>query len=426
MKEHQYPALGETVLWDRLENGLPIAVIRRPGFTKKQAYFAVNFGALDTEFTLDGQRVSAPAGVAHYLEHKLFDMPDGRDITQEFARLGAYPNAFTSFSMTAYHFSCTENFAPCLKLLLEFVSTPWFTEQSVEKERGIIAQEIGMNTDSPDARVFDNLMTGTYRNHPIRVPILGSLESIARITPQVLYQCHRAFYHPENMLLCVIGDVDICEVKAIAQAQLGKQTPPEVMLHRDWQEQMHCEKEKLFQEMEVAMPTFMVGFKCEPLPMDAGLLTGEVVGELAAEVLFGEASSLYLQLYEEGLIDSSFGGGFDSLEEMAQLTAGGDSEDPERVCEAILQQARRIVREGICEEDFLRLKRSAIGRRIRGLDRFDSVCFRICAYNFCKADYLDFPKAYEAVTVDDIYEFLERVVTKDRMCLCVIGPRQEA
>lgn len=425
MRKQEYPELGEKILWDRLPNGLPIVVIRRPAFTKKQAYFAVNFGAMETEFTLDGAHISAPAGVAHYLEHKMFDMPDGRDVTEEFARLGAYPNAFTSFSMTAYHFSCTENFEDCLRLLLEFVTTPWFTEQSVEKERGIIGQEIGINTDSPDARVFDNLMAGTYRNHPISVPILGSLESIGEITPQILYQCHRAFYHPENMLLCVIGDVDMQDVKAIAQEQLGEMTAPQVTVHKDWQEQMQCVKSEICQQMEVAMPTFMVGFKCEPLPMDEGLLQGEVVGELAAEALFGEASSLYLRLYEKGLIDSSFGGGFDSLEEMAQLSAGGDSDDPRQVCAAILQEAQRIAKEGIPQEDFLRMKRSAIGRRIRGLDRFDSVCFRICAYHFCNVDYLRFPEAYAAVQVSDVCEFLKRVVTEDRMCLSVINPKQE-
>ena len=198
----RYPELDETCYKEVLENGLTVAVVKRPGFTKKLAYFVTDYGAIHTSFTLEGKEYQAPAGVAHYLEHKLFDMPGGRDVSAEFASLGAMTNAFTSYDMTAYYFSCTENFRDCLKLLLEFVSTPYFTEESVEKERGIIDQEIGMNLDSPDSMIFDNLMEALYHQHPIRVPILGTRESIREITPEVLHACHRAFYAPSNMLLC--------------------------------------------------------------------------------------------------------------------------------------------------------------------------------------------------------------------------------
>ena len=214
---HKYPRLGQRLHRRILPNGLTVLLDPRPGFTKKMAYFVTDYGAIHSRFTLDGKVITAPAGVAHYLEHKLFDMPGGRDISEEFATLGAFTNAFTSYDMTAYYFSCTANFEKCLALLLEFVSTPYFTPESVAKEQGIIGQEIGMNADTPDTRIFENLMTGMYRDHPVTVPILGTVASIAQITDRVLYDCHRAFYRPGNMVLCVVGDVDPDAVARIAE-----------------------------------------------------------------------------------------------------------------------------------------------------------------------------------------------------------------
>ena len=239
MQPQFYPELGEQLYRQVLPNGLTVAVVPRPGFSRKIAYFVTDYGSIHTAFALDGKQISAPAGVAHYLEHKLFDMP-GRDITAEFAALGANPNAFTSYDMTAYYFSCTENFEQSLRLLLEFVSTPYFTEESVEKEREIIGQEIDMNEDSADTRVFENLMEAMYRKHPIRKPILGTRQSIAQITPQVLYECHKAFYHPGNMLLCVVGDVDPRQVVQIAEETLGAVGNCTGQKETSWQEEMTC------------------------------------------------------------------------------------------------------------------------------------------------------------------------------------------
>ena len=186
MTRKQYPELDETLYRETLENGLTVLVVPRKGFTKRLAYFVTDFGSIHTDFRLDGKEYHAPAGVAHYLEHKMFDLPGDRDVSAEFAALGASTNAFTSYDMTAYYFSCTDHFDECLRLLLEFVSTPYFTEESVEKERGIIDQEIGMNEDAPDSVVFDNLMAAMYAVHPIRQPILGTSETIREITPEIL------------------------------------------------------------------------------------------------------------------------------------------------------------------------------------------------------------------------------------------------
>ena len=173
------------------------------------------------------------------------------------------------------------------------------------------------------------------------------------------------------------------------------------------------------------MPMFQLGFKCEPLPDGDGGVRQEIVGDLAAEALFGESSALYLQLYEQGLIDASFGGGFETVEGMALLTASGDSENPEAVRDSILQAAEKLVQQGVPEEDLLRMKRSALGRRIRSVDSFESTCFRICAYHFSKFDYFRIPDLYRQVTAEDIRQFVKTVVTPDRMCLAVINPKED-
>ena len=422
MTRIEYPELDETLYQQTLANGLTVCVVPRKGFTKRLAYFVTDYGSIHTQYSLDGKNHQAPAGVAHYLEHKMFDLPGNRDVSAEFAALGASTNAFTSYDMTAYYFSCTENFDECLRLLLEFVSTPYFTEESVEKERGIIDQEIGMNEDAPDSVVFENLVQAMYARHPIRVPILGTGETIRQITPEVLYRCHRAFYAPGNMLLCVVGDVEPEAVARIAEQQLGREALPVGKKQKDWAEPMTCPRPEITAKMEVAMPMFNLAFKCEPLGTGDCAIREEMVADLAAEALFGESSELYLKLYEEGLIDSSFGGGFETIDGCAMLLCSGDSEDARAVREAILAQAEKLTREGLPEEDYLRMKRSALGRRIRGLDSFDATCFRICAYHFSDFDYFRFPEIYRQITAEEIIAFLARVVKRERCCLSIMEP----
>lgn len=419
MTETYYAELDERVFRAVLPNGLTVAVVPRPGFSRKMAFLATDYGSIHTAFTLDGVLTVSPDGVAHYLEHKMFDLP-GRDVSAEFAAMGADVNAFTSYDITAYHFTCTDHFRDCLSLLLEFVFTPYFTTESVEKEQGIIGQEIGMNDDSADTRVFENLTKAMYAEHPIRVPILGTRESIAQVTPEILHACHRALYAPANMMLCVVGDVDPDEVLEAAKAMSPTDPRPDVCKCTGLQEEMTCPQPLIEDEMDISMPTFDLGFKCEPAPDGEDGIRQEVVGDLAAEALFGESSPLYLRMYEEGLIDSSFGGGFETLSGVSMLNCGGDSEQPADVKEAILQEADRIAREGIPEEDFLRMKRSALGRRIRDLDSFESTCFRTCAYHFSQFDYFRFPAVYRQVEASELQEFLSRVVRPERCSLSIV------
>ncbi len=425
MSRRYYERLDEHLLTRTLPNGLRVMVVPKPAFSRKCAYFVTDFGAVHRRFRLDGREYNTPAGVAHFLEHKLFDLP-GRDVSAEFAAMGASVNAFTSYDLTAYYFSCTENFEPSLRLLLEFVSTPYFTRESVKKEQGIIDQEIAMSADEPGSRVYENLMGAMYRRHPIRTPILGTCASIRRIGPGLLHTCHRAFYAPENMLLCVVGDVDGEQVCQIARQVLGDDRRPAAEKLPFPEEKLTCPRSYTGEAMDIPMRSFCIGFKCPPTQPGVAGIRQEIVGDLACEVLFGESSSLYLQLYEQGLIDSSFGGGFEVSDGCAMITCGGDGDDPRAVREALLAHRARLLREGLPDSQLQRLLRSALGRRIRDLDSFSSTCFRLCAYRCSDFDYFDFPTIYESVTTGDILRFLEENIRRENCAISVIDPIQEA
>lgn len=419
MNKLEYPALGETMYREVLPNGLTVLVVPRPGFSRKYAYFATDFGSVHEDFTLEGVTYHTPAGTAHFLEHKMFDLPDGRDVNAELAALGTSANAFTSFDMTAYYITGTEHFLESIGLLLEFVSTPCFSQESVQKEWGIIDQEIGMHLDSPDSQVFERLAGILYRNHPVRKPILGSCQSIREITPELLHTVHRAFYTPGNMVLCVVGDVEPEAVAALALDKLGAQPRPVGQKLRPWQETMEPESGLTRTRMEVAMPTFDLGFKCEVMPTPLDTVYQELVADLAAEALFGESSPLYLELYRQGLIDSSFSGGFETVDGMAMLLCGGDSDNPEAVRDAILREIDRLE---LSDQEFLRLKRSAMGRRVRALDSFDATCYRVCACHMAGFDYFRFPELYQRIEKQELLDFLHTVVTPSRCAISVIDP----
>lgn len=280
-----------------------------------------------------------------------------------------------------------------------------------------------MYEDSPNSAVYEQLFAGMYEHHPIRVPIAGTVESIGAITAGTLQSCYDAFYTPSNMMLCAVGDLDPQLVVDLA----GSFTPAErrQIPVSDYGPPAGLNPRKPYQErrMEVAMPTFQLGFACAPPASGAEVLEQEVLAELATELLMGESSSLYSALYEEGVIDSSFGSGYEELKGVAMLSAGGDADEPERVLERILEENRRLQREGPRPGLFERLKRAALGSRIRDLDSFDGIAARMCGYFFEGAEYYDFPDAFARVDEARVLEFLDQVVRPERAALSVIRPR---
>ena len=424
MNKEAFPHVGETMYHQVMENGLNVFVFPKPEFQKGYAFFATNYGGMDRRFCLDGVWHDTPAGVAHYLEHKMFDTQDGNAL-QELAANGASPNAFTSSAITGYYFESTEKFHENLRILLSFVSIPWFTKESVDKEQGIIGQEIGMIEDNPDWRVFMNLMKALYKNHPIRDSVAGSVESISHITAETLYACHKAFYDPANMVLCVAGNVDPEQVCAMARDILPKQAGP--IAEKDYgpAETDQVAQSELVEEMEVSTPLFQLGYKGDaPQKGEAGQRQ-ELVAELALEALLGSSSPLYAKLYQQGLINRSFSYGYESYPGCAFLCAGGESKDPQAVRDAVAAEAQRLCHEGIDDQLWQRIKKGAYGAKVRGLNSFENLCIGQAQAFFAGSDYLRFADLFAAITREEAQDLIARWVTPERTALAVIRPKGE-
>lgn len=421
MKVLEYPRLGEKLCRQKLRNGLEIVVVQKPLYTKKYAFFATRYGGMDMRFRQGDVWLDTPAGIAHYLEHKMFDTAEG-DVLRELAKNGASDNAFTSCDMTAYYIECTAKFYENLRLLLSFVSVPYFTQESVDKEQGIIAQEIRMTEDDPDWRVYANLMGCLYQNHPARIPVAGTVESIQQITPQTLYDCHRAFYTPANMILVCVGDIDPEQVAAEAEAILPRESGP--LIPRDYgqEESLSPAAAASRMEMEVSMPMFLAGYKCRPAGGGEEQLRQSIIGDLACDVLFGDSSPLYTRLYEDGVINGSLGGNFDMLPGASYLYVGGDAKDPQRVFGEINRQAEKLAREGIDEDFYRQIRRASYGGMIRSLNSFENIAVSMAEGYFRGFDYYRFPEVFESIAKADVEAFLRENIIPERAALSRIDP----
>ena len=417
----EYPRLGEKIYRHKLSNGLEVVVASKPDHVRSYAFFATRYGGMDLRFQLDGRWLDTPAGIAHYLEHKMFDTEEG-NVLQEFAKNGAYDNAFTSNAITAYYVECTEHFYDNLRLLLRFVSVPYFTAESVEKEQGIIAQEIRMTEDDPDWRIYVDLMECLYKDSPVCIPVAGTVESIRQITPQTLYDCHKAFYTPANMVLVCVGDMDPDRVAAEAEAILPRESGPAIDRDYGVEESLAPSEKERTLTMEVSMPMFLAGYKCRPQSGGEALLRQSIIGDLACDVLFGDSSPLYTRLYEEGVINGSLGGNFDMLPGVAYLYVGGDAKDPRRVFEEIGRQAGKLGEEGIDEAFYQQIRRASYGGMIRSLNSFENIAVSMAEGYFRGFDYYHFPEVFDTVSKADVEAFLRENVAGERAALSIIQP----
>ena len=423
MKQFEFSQVGEQMYQEKLPNGLTVFVFPKPEFQKGYAFFATNYGGMDMRFCLDGEWHDTPAGVAHFLEHKMFDTKEGNAL-QDLAANGASPNAFTSSAITGYYFESTEKFEENLRILLSFVSVPWFTQESVDKEQGIIGQEIGMIEDDPEWKVFMNLMAALYQNHPIRVSVAGSVESISHITADTLYACHKAFYDPANMVLCVAGPVDPEHICQVAREILPKEAGPIAAKDYGPQEPPRAAQALIEEKMEVSTPIFQLGYKGDALPQGEQRLRRQLVGELALEVLLGSSSPLYAKLYREGLINRNFSYGCESYPGCFFLCAGGESKDPEAVRKAVADEAARIGRDGVDGKLWERVKKGVYGNKVRGLNSFESLCVGQAQAFFAGYDYLDFAGLFASITKAEAEELISEWVTGERTALSVVRPKE--
>ena len=423
MQPREYPGVGDMLWSGRLPNGLAIRVVPRPGFQKKQAFMAVNYGGAMRNFTLDGRRVETPAGVAHFLEHKMFDLPEGNALNILSAR-GAEANAYTGGDMTAYYFECDEGFGENLELLIKFVTTPYFTEESVAKEQGIIGQEIRMTEDDPSFVLYTATMGALFDHHPVRESVAGTVESIASITPQTLYDCHRAFYVPANMALCVVGDVDP-EYVAETAARL---TAPERLSAAapDYGEREGLEPitRRAERGMDVSDPMFIAAAK---LSTDLGrgdeALRLATVGSLAARCLLGAGSGFYTSLYAEGLLRGDFFRDVSPLAGTLLFECGGTTSQPEQVFDRLCAALGEVAEKGIDPDALERARRAEYGISLRSLNDPGSVCAALARSCFGGYGFYEGFDVLGAVTAEDANAFVREYLRPERLVLSLILPK---
>lgn len=420
--------LKEEVYYEKLQNGLDVYFMPKRGFMKKYAILATNYGSNDLEFVPIGEdkKIRVNEGIAHFLEHKMFEQPDGGDAFDKFSKLGVNANAFTNFTMTAYLFSATENFYESLEHLIDYVQTPYFTDENVEKEKGIIAQEIKMYNDDPDWNVYFNCLKAMYVNYPARIDIAGTVDSIYKITKEELYKCYNTFYNPGNMALFVVGDLDVEKVIDVTKKSNNyKVDRLSKSIERFYPEEPESVKEKeVIEKFPISMPMFNIGFKDSNVGLKGKeLLRKEIVTDILVGMLFKKGSKLYEDLYMQGLINENFGAGFSSQVDYAFSIIAGDSKEPKKVKEIILHYIEKSKKEGLSKEEFERTKKKKIGSFIKCFDSINFIGNSFISYVFKDINLLDYLDIIKDITFEEVEERLKEHFKEEYCVISIVEPK---
>ncbi|MBR2460698.1 MAG: insulinase family protein [Clostridia bacterium] len=412
--------LGEEYTLIRHKSGLDIYVVKKD-FSATYAVFGTRYGSLDNCFRIKGEErpVEVPEGIAHFLEHKMFEMEDGRDAFELYAETGAEANAYTSIDRTAYLFSCTSDFETNLRTLLRMVTSPFFTEQTVKKEQGIIGEEIRMCEDRPWDALHYGLMRAVYKAHPVRIPITGTVESIAEITPELLYNCYNTFYNLRNMALCICGNVDVESVAAIADEML--EIAPSCEIERILPEESpEVDHSREIIEMQVSKPMFSIGVKdCESAEGEP--CHYEAVRNLLCESLFGMSGDLYSELYESGAV-GGYGAAYFTERDIGLLNIYGDCDDPEAVFEKFREYAERVAQTGVSEEQFIRARRVLYAQTVRSFESSSDIAEAFFSAFAAGQELFDYAEEIYRVTKEEVDMLARRLFRPERYAMCVLKP----
>ncbi len=421
--------LNECVYHEKLHNNMDIFFMPKRGFTKKYAVLATNYGSNDLEFISPhtNERIKVNEGIAHFLEHKMFEQPDGSNAFDEFAKIGANANAFTNFNMTAYLFSATENFEDGLRHLISYVQEPYFTEENVEKEKGIIAQEIKMYDDNPDWRLFFNTLKAMYKVHANSIDIAGTVESIYKITPQELYSCYKTFYSPSNMALFVIGELDKDKVMDIVKSAVKD----EYMFSGDIKkiepvETDEVRQKEIFEKLDVSVPMFTIGYKDKAEVLGSkGLMKKSIATELILDILFKKGSRLYDKLYREGLVFGGISCDYTEHTDYGYTMISGETRDIETVKQEIFSAIENAKVSGIDEEDFKRAKKKKIGSFIKLFDSIEFIANNYLSYHFKGMDILDYYEVLKSIEIETLNERLKEHFDRDMSVVSMVLPKED-
>lgn len=405
-------------------SGLKIYVYPKEGFSSTYAVIGTKFGSINTKFKKKGDKkvTVVPDGIAHYLEHKLFESEDG-DAFAKYAKTGASANAYTSFDMTCYLFSCTENFGKSLKILLELVQSPYFTKETVAKEQGIIGQEIKMYDDDPNWRVMFNLLGAMFHNHPVKVDIAGTIESIAQINADNLYECYNNFYNLNNMVLAVAGNVTPDEVLKIANESLkpSENSVPESIFP---DEPYEVVKERVEQKFEISMPMFQFGFK-ELAAKDRFSAKELAQTDIILQILAAKSSPMYRELLDKSLINDSFSYEYFEGPGYAAIIFSGESKNPDEVANIIKKYVKDMHEKGIDKDEFEMSKRAIYGKTVSMLNSAENISNAIMGLDFANRSLFESIDCIASTTLQDVENRLKKQLDINNCALSVVLPLKE-
>jgi len=424
-----YDKFDETLYFGTHKSGLRVYVMPKEGYSKCYAVIGAQFGSIDSVFTVAGENTQTvlPDGIAHFLEHKMFEQPDGGNVFGEFAKFGANANAFTSFNMTAYLYECTEAPVENLKILLDYVSKPYFTDENIEKEQGIIGQEIKMYDDDAEWKCAINMLSTMYKNHPVKNDIAGTVESIAKIDKELLYKCYDNFYNMANMILFVIGDIDEKSVGDCVDEMIKDYKILDNLPVRDYGDEPELVNESTVREsLDVSVPSFVLGYKDTDTGYDGkALLKKTTEYSIILELAFGKTSDIYNELVEKGLIMGFLDFDAECEPSYGHVFVSGESNEPEKVREVIFSGIEKLKTTGIKKTDIERLKKAYHGRFLKQFDHISSVAHAFLANTFNNIGLFDYVDVILNITEEDVNKRLRENFDENLSVLSIIEPKRQ-
>lgn len=410
----------EKLYTEKLENGLTIMIIPKTGIRKKYVMWATHYGSIDNKFIIPGEQqiTEVPDGIAHFLEHKMFEQENGTNSLDVLTALGVNANAYTTTNYTTYLFEATDNFYEALDELMDYVQHPYFTEENVEKEKGIIAQEINMYNDYPDWEVYMNALRCMYKKNPITIDIAGTVESIQKIDKDVLYKCYNTFYNPSNMVMCFCGDFNPeYLIREIKNRLIEKQSQGEIKRIYEKEEEQIVEKRKE-QTMEVSMPLFVIGIK-DKIEKE-NLVKKHIAIEILLNMIIGKSSNLYKNLYENELIMSEPFLEYEFGENYAHVAISGSSKDPDKVLQELLNEIDKLKKEGIQEETFNRIKNMLYGNTVKEFNSVSEISRMFVTDYFKGINSFDYLESYKQIKPEYVRQVLEEVFKEDKTVISIV------
>lgn len=422
MREIENKNIKEKCYMEKLENGLQVIIIPKKEIQKKYIIWATKFGSIDNTFidSTTGEKVVIPDGVAHFLEHKMFEQKNGVDSLYVLMALGLDANAYTTNDHTAYLFECTDHFYEGLDELMDYVQNPYFTDQNVEKEKGIIGQEIGMYDDDPGWQLYINSMDCLYEKNPIKVDTAGTVETISGINPEMLYKCYNTFYHPSNMVLTVVGDFEPEAILAEIKKRLKDNEARGEITRIYPEEKLEINKKYVEKEMEVSLPLFMIGFKDNIKDKYNEVVKRHIAIEIILNMLIGKSSNLYNELYKEGYLLSQPDLEYEFGNEYSHVLIGGQSKDPQKVYEKIAEKIQEMKNNDINVQEFNRIKKKIYGDYAVEYNNVADIG-RMFTSDYIKGinsfEYMD---KFEEIDAEYAKQVLKEIFTEDKMIMSVI------